>query len=168
MTFIVDLFVPGTFISFGILCFMASAIFITIPIHLLLNKLKYAHWVGFFVCLVAFILLKNINEKTIIFDMVRLPSTLYQNYFTAYLGFPPFGFVSGDYFGIFPWIFLYLTGYFAFSIVKELDLLKYLTKLRCKPFEFVGRHSLIIYMVHQVALFPIAFVFSFAYQLIFS
>lgn len=159
-THIIDLVAPGTRISFGILCFMASAMLITIPIHLLVKKLKYAHWIGFFASLLIFILIRGIDLGTIIFGYVKMPEILYANYFTTYLGFAHNGFYSADYFPILPWIFLYLTGYFAFSILKQLDLLKYLSALRIKPLEFIGRHTLPIYMAHQVVLFPIAFIIA--------
>ena len=161
-THIMDLIAPRTRISFGILCFMASAMLVTIPIHMLLKKLKYAHWVGFFVSILIFIFIHNINKGTIIFGSVTMPKALYSNYLTAYLGFPNMrltnGFFSADYFPILPWLFLYLTGYFAFSIFKQLNLLKYLTKIRIKPLEFIGKHTLPIYMAHQVILFPIAYI----------
>lgn len=164
VTFVMEIVAPGSFISFGILCFMASATLITVPLHILFKKVKYAHWVGFFACLIAFVLLKDINNGTIIFGSVNVPESLYHNYLTSYLGFPSLDFASGDYFAILPWIFLYLTGYFAFSIAKQFDLLKYLSRLRCKPLEFIGRHSLIIYMAHQVVLFPVAFLISIILQ----
>ena len=159
-TFFAEIIAPGSFISFGILCFMASAIFITIPLDLLFKRVKYIHWVGFFVCLIVFILVKNIGEGEIIFGMVEMPKALYANYFTSYLGFPSVGFVSGDYFPISPWIFLYLTGYFAYGIFKQLNLLKIFTKFRIKPLEFIGRHTLIFYMAHQIVLYPIAFIIA--------
>lgn len=159
-TFVMEFVSPGSFISFGILCFMASAIFITIPLDLLFKKVKYIHWVGFFVCLITFILIKDIGDGEVAFGLVEMPSALYQNYFTSYLGFPSSGFNSGDYFPILPWIFLYLTGYFAYGIFKQFNLLRLFTKLRLKPIEFIGRHTLIFYMAHQVVLFPIAFLIS--------
>ena len=158
VTFFMEFVVFGVFIAFGILCFMASAIFITIPIHMLLKKAKYAHWVGFFVSLIAFIVLRYV------YNFGTMEMTIANgNYLTAYFGFPPDGFIAGDYFPILPWIFLYLTGYFAFSILKQFNLLRYLSAFRCKPLEFIGRHSLIIYMAHQVILFPIVFLVSFIF-----
>ena len=168
VTFIVDIFVPDTFISFGILCFIGSAMLITIPLNLLLKNGKVIHWLGFFASITLFIVFYNVNYGTILLDKVEMPQWLYSNYLTAYLGFPPMGFFTADYFSIFPWIFLFLSGYFAFGILKQLNALTVFTVARCKPLEFIGRHSLIIYVVHQVALFPLALIFSIIYQSILS
>lgn len=45
-----------------------------------------------------------------------LPAVLYKNKLTTYLGFTEAGFASSDYFSLFPWLFLYLAGYYAFRI----------------------------------------------------
>ncbi|MBQ3392658.1 MAG: DUF1624 domain-containing protein [Lachnospiraceae bacterium] len=83
-----------------------------------------------------------------------LPGTLYRDYFTAWLGFPPPGFFSTDYFSMIPWAFLYLCG----DMTGRLMLRK-----RCfdRPvftfeipvFSFMGRHSLLIYLLHQPVLY---------------
>lgn len=150
-------FMKNMFISFGILSFMGLAMLITTPLNLLFKKIKFNHWVGFFVFLTLFVLIKNIWRGSIIFGAVEMPEVLYQNVVTAYLGFPPKGFFSADYFPILPWICLYLSGYFAYQIAQRLDLLKYLTKFRIKPLEFIGRHTLIIYMAHQPIIYGISY-----------
>ena len=43
--------------------------------------------------------------------LITLPGFLYANYFTAYLGFYPFGFFSTDYFPLTPWLFLFWAGF---------------------------------------------------------
>ncbi len=160
-TLLIELLIAeGFLVSYGVLCFMGSAMLITVPLDLLFKRIKYVHWVGFFVSLILFVLLKNINYGTIVFGLFEVPEVLYQNYITAYFGFPHNGFFSSDYFAILPWIFLYLTGYFAFSIAKQLNLLRFLLKPRIKPLEFLGRHTLIIYILHQPMIFPIAFLIS--------
>lgn len=150
-------FMKNMFISFGILSFIGIAMLITTPLNLLFKKIKFNHWVGFFVFLTLFILTKNIWQGNIIFGLVEMPELLYQNVVTAYLGFPPRGFFSADYFPVLPWIFLYLCGYFAYQIASKLNLLKYLTKFRFKPLEFIGRHTLVIYMAHQPIIYGIAY-----------
>ena len=69
----------------------------------------------------------------------------------TFLGFPDPGFFSGDYFPLFPWIFLYLTGYFLYGMfVKFPEVKKALAIHLPVPFlETAGRHSLLLYLLHQ-------------------
>ncbi|MFQ7392705.1 MAG: heparan-alpha-glucosaminide N-acetyltransferase domain-containing protein [Collinsella aerofaciens] len=48
-----------------------------------------------------------------------IPKTIYPVPYLAWLGFPSPGFVSGDYYPIIPFIFMYLAGYFAAHIAQE-------------------------------------------------
>lgn len=101
----------------------------------------------------------------------RLPAYLYSSYITAAFGFAPSYFQSGDYYPIFPYLFLYsggaLAGWLSKSYVMTLQ-----TARRCKEpvtlthyspgallfysltfvknvLGFMGRHSLQIYVLHQ-------------------
>ena len=151
------IFMRDIFISFGILSFMGFAMLITTPLDLLFKKIKFNHWVGFFLFLTLFVVTFNMWKGSVLFGLVKMPDFLYKNVFTAYLGFPYASFFSSDYFPIFPWIFLYLTGYFAYMILKRYNLLRFLTKPRCKPLEFVGRHTLWFYMAHQPIIYGITY-----------
>lgn len=64
-------------------------------------------------------------------------------------GFPPEDFFSGDYFSLVPWMFLYLSGYFLYDIVIEKKSFQKLMEVRIKPLEWIGRRSLLIYLLHQ-------------------
>lgn len=61
------------------------------------------------------------------------------------VGLPPAGFASGDYFALIPWLFLFLAGYFAWPLVKDWQL----WQKKLSPLCAVGRHSLVVYMLHQ-------------------
>ena len=119
-------------------------------------------------------------------ELIRLPGRIYDNYFTTFLGFPSAEFASADYFSILPWIFLFMTGYFLyFSIMKsgenacapigykqssseiangEMGTREtgsvgcWLQRGRCKPLEWLGRHSLLVYMLHQVVIYCLLWV----------
>ena len=58
-------------------------------------------------------------------------------------------FVSADYFPVIPYIFMFLTGYALHVPVKEHKLPESFYRIKCSPLEFIGRHSLLIYAVHQ-------------------
>ncbi len=84
---------------------------------------------------------------------ITLPAGFYRNYLTAYLGFPFHGFFSDDYFPLIPWFFLYLTGYSLYHLLPLDSLRPVLSGSICPPLEFIGRHTLIIYLLHQPVVF---------------
>ena len=82
---------------------------------------------------------------------------------TMVFGFPSRNFFSADYYPLFPYIFAFIFGaMLGRPIVKE-KLPLWFYKVRCLPLEFVGRHSLLIYLLHQ----PIIMVFIIVFDLIF-
>lgn len=100
-----------------------------------------------------FLLTKNINSGYLGFadwKMIKVPYEWYANYVTAYLGFPQRGFYSTDYFSLLPWFFLFVTGFYLYGIFEKQGWLKKNFMLAGIPaFSFLGKHSLIIYLLHQ-------------------
>lgn len=81
--------------------------------------------------------------------LFRLPAVLYRWSWLAPLGFPGPGFCSSDYFPLLPWFFLYLTGYWLGKLLlRDPPRALYRT---VPGLDWVGRHSLLIYMLHQPA-----------------
>nr|WP_326186133.1 heparan-alpha-glucosaminide N-acetyltransferase [uncultured Oscillibacter sp.] len=129
------LVMPEDGIFFGVLSLLGTAALVTIPLDPLLRRIPArAGLAGSFL---LFLLLRDVNSGYLGFEgahLLALPEGLYRNLFTACLGFPPAGFHSTDYFSLFPWIFLFLTGYFLY---------------RLRRVSAMGRHSLVIYLLHQ-------------------
>ena len=65
----------------------------------------------------------------------------------AWLGFPSAGFASSDYFPMLPWIFPYIAGVLLTKVVDRAPVL--VQKWKCKPVEWLGKHALLIYLLHQ-------------------
>lgn len=150
------LFMPDQAVIFGVLTMLGSC--------MLLQTLTQPLWkrcnvyAGFFCGLAAFLLTKNINDGYLgigVLRLAQLPQWLYCGYFTAYLGFPQASFFSTDYFSLFPWYFLFLTGYFLYQIVFRHDWLSCLPNPRIPILEWMGRHAIEIYMVHQPVVYGI-------------
>ena len=163
ITVVTAVFMKNSIILFGVLSLLGSSMLLMIPLDKLLKKLN--PFVGLAVFFVLFIATKNISDgfvgvgEKVLFDV---PRELYANYLTAYLGFPFAGFYSSDYFPLIPWLFLFVCGYFLHHIFNRLKLMKCLSSFRCSPLEFLGRHSLIIYMVHQPVVYVVLFlIFTF-------
>lgn len=156
ITAVTFLFIPSERILFGILTFTGTAMLALIPLSGVLKRLPA--WGGLAGSFCLFFLTRNVNRGYLGFESVilgKVPSVFYRGLATAALGFPGPGFFSGDYFSFLPWIFLYLCGYFLYGILMESE--KAGRILCCKGglLEWIGRHSLLIYMLHQPVLMAI-------------
>jgi uncharacterized membrane protein len=152
------IFMPRAAVLFGVLTMLGSCMIIMVPLEKLLRRVN--PFVGFALFLLLFILTEYMPFGWIgVGNMkLNLPRALFANYLTAYIGFPPASFSSTDYYPIFPWIFLFICGYFLYRIFEELDILRFLRAPRIKPLEFIGRHTLIIYMAHQPIIYAALYV----------
>lgn len=86
---------------------------------------------------------------------MELPDSWYRNFGTAYLGFPFPSFYSTDYFSLFPWYFLFLAGYFFKQILSSKDVMKHLMPSKIMTLEWIGAHSLEIYIIHQPLIYVV-------------
>ena len=80
---------------------------------------------------------------------VSLPHALYESPWLSFLGFPGPGFASGDYYPILPFCLMYLTGTCIGRTCSQAGYPRWFQALACPPLEWVGRHALPIYLVHQ-------------------
>ncbi len=84
-------------------------------------------------------------------------SSLYNNNLLMLIGYPAPSFTSSDYFPLTPWVFSILFGFFLAKIVLKSPP-NFLYNSYIKPLGFFGRHSLIVYMLHQPLLYAVLFV----------
>ena len=163
ITLVTIFLVPDAADIFGVLILIGSAILITIPVDRYLCKSRTSHIAGLIVSLLLFIFLRNVNRGTFGFESLafgHVPDALYHGYFMTYLGFKDPGFFSTDYFSIIPWIFLFIAGFFTNKLMNGREQEMPVFKKGISLFEFFGRHSLLIYMLHQVVLFGAFFLIS--------
>lgn len=166
ISIVTTLFVNDARDIFGVLWLLGSSTLLMIPLDKLLGKIKKSGWyiAGIIISAGLFIITRDINRGFLGFegfDIFKLPENLYHGYFMTYLGFLAPDFYSSDYFSIFPWFFLFLTGYFIRKITKDINgIEKTMRKFGIGLFEFLGRHSLIIYMLHQVVLYGVVYLVS--------
>ncbi len=148
------LFDRETFVIFGILTFMGTARLLLCGLHLLLRRVPPA--AGAAVSVLLFLLFFSCNFGYAGFYgavLFRWPPFLYRNYLTAFFGFPFTGFVSADYFGLLPWLFICLCGYFLYPLVMRRPRAEQALSLGLAPAAWIGKHSLIVYLVHQPVIF---------------
>ena len=151
-------FMPNSVIIFGILTLIGTCMLIMIPLDKAFKHINPL--IGLILAAAAFFVTRNVNYGTLGFEDIIIKwlphDVLYKNTFTAFLGFPPYTFYSSDYFSVLPWVFLFIAGYFLYGIFKRWDWLKIFAHKVVRPLEFVGRHALIIYLVHQPVLYAVA------------
>ncbi|MCL2365757.1 MAG: DUF1624 domain-containing protein [Oscillospiraceae bacterium] len=69
------------------------------------------------------------------------------------LGWRQIGFVSYDYFPIIPWLFVFLLGTCAGIYVRDRALPEWFYEYKVPLFPKIGRHALLIYIIHQPILY---------------
>lgn len=153
ITLATGIFYPEGIILFGILTFLGASVLILIGFEPFLNKIPSVAGIGS--SLMLFFITRNVNRGYLGFEgitLMKLPRQLYCNYISAFFGFPESTFFSTDYFSMVPWIFLYIAGYYMYQLFKQKGWHCYLVKRKCRWLEWIGRHSLLIYMIHQPAI----------------
>ena len=159
--------VPEIRIVFGVLTFLGTATLLMIPADKVLGgcKTKSRAFIisGLIISLAFFLFTYNINKGFLgaeNFARIDLPKGLYNGYIATFIGFTQKGFVSADYFSLIPWFFLYLCGYFIHKLVKGTSFENnYLTR-GIPGIAFIGRHSLLIYIIHPVVLYVLIYMLS--------
>lgn len=76
--------------------------------------------------------------------------------FLWFFGWNPGYYNSADYFPIFPWFFLFLLGTWAGKYVKEGALPAWFYEANAPSLAWVGRRTLVIYLVHEPVIYGIA------------
>lgn len=149
ITIVTVLVIPSQAVWFGILNFLGCAMMLAYPLKAYLENIKPV--VGAILNLLLFAFLYGVPEGYVGFfgvELFKLPEFLYGTKALAFIGFPSADFHSTDYFPIIPWIFLFLSGCFAWRVIKNCNADSFF-KRKVPFFDFIGRHTLIIYLLHQ-------------------
>lgn len=153
VTLVTYIAMPSQLVLFGVLHFMGFAMLITAALLPLMKKILPL--AGAAVSFVIFMAVYNVPWGYIgVFGKVlfELPTWLYSQSWAFPLGFPTAAFMSSDYFPVIPWLFLFWTGWFLWAAVGGS-----IPATDKKPgiLARVGRHSLLIYMLHQPVLYGV-------------
>lgn len=146
------LIMPQNRVLFGVLTLIGSCMLLILPLENILQKCSPVS--GWILSILLFILIRISDWSSIgaLIQPLRIRHPLIDLFF-SYLGLPSANFYSTDYFPLFPWIFLFLSGYYLYHIFLKWNLLRYLKHSFLKPLEWIGSHTLIIYMLHQPVLY---------------
>lgn len=102
--------------------------------------------------LLAFLLTLGLPSGTVGVGRLALevPRALYSTPWLSWLGFPGPGFVSGDYYPLLPYALLFLVGAsLGGRRAHHRGYPEWTYASLCPPLELVGRHALVVYLLHQ-------------------
>ena len=176
---VTEVFMPQNRIRFGVLTLLGSCMLIVALVEKSISVLSkpdenkrtdegYVQrgntpiW-GMIVSLLLFILTRRINYGVLGFadvTVARLPDALYNMGDVGnFLGFPEKTFYSTDYFSLFPWLFLFLTGYYFYKWMEKKQWLGNMIKAPSLGawLRTIGRYSLVIYLLHQPIVFGVLY-----------
>ena len=110
-------------------------------------------------CVISLVTMFVMPEQRVRFGwgdtvLISLPDWLYSAQWLYPIGLPNSDFFSSDYFPLFPWLFLYWTGWFAFHMWRNVRNCKVL-KIKIPVLDWLGRYSLWIYIIHQPIVYGI-------------
>lgn len=161
ITLVTVLFVPEARILFGILHLLSVAMILFGLLSRPLGKVPV--WVGLFFCVLLFLFTAKIGSGVLslpgLFSL-ELPKELYTAEFLFPFGIYKETFFSADYFPLFPWIFIYLAGTFLGRFAKQGKFPRFLYPSRVPALSFLGRHALVIYVLHQPIIYGIVWILS--------
>ena len=150
------IFMPRQRILFGVLNLIGLSM---LAMALLAKPFSRINpYAGLSVSFVLFLLTKTVQTGELVVlgqPIAVMPAALYANDFTALFGFPGPEFFSTDYFPLIPWFFLYVTGWFLYRILDRRGWLAVFSRPRIPVLDFIGQHSLPIYMVHQPVIYAV-------------
>nr|WP_308627061.1 heparan-alpha-glucosaminide N-acetyltransferase [uncultured Eisenbergiella sp.] len=154
---------PDSLVIMGILSFFGLATLITAVLQPVLRRIPA--FPGLAASFLLFLLTREISSGYLGFEGLRLaalPRFLYQGRLMMVLGFPYDGFYSTDYFPLFPWLFLFFTGYFIWKLLTAVNgaFTAMLSRPKCRPLELLGKYTLPVYMLHQPVLMAVFSVFD--------
>lgn len=124
-------------VNFGIIFCMAACTAIVALARPVLDRVPAA-W-GITICLIFFACTWSI------------PKAVYPIPYLAWLGFPDPDFVSGDYYPLIPFYFMYLAGFFAARMAQEsnCEAPVWAYENPIPVLASLGRHALPFYLLHQ-------------------
>jgi len=141
ITLVTWIILPGSFILFGILHLIGLAVALS-PLYTGFS------W-------------QNLVSGSVIILLGPLIASMRGEGWLLWLGIHPSAFYSIDYTPVVPWLGVVLIGAYFGTLFYPGGIRRYnpiLPKILDKPFGFLGRHSLAIYLVHQPIILGILFV----------
>ena len=144
---------PDLVILFGVLHFLAVAMFCSPFLKKIAKRINPI--ILIIICILGFIMTFNLQLGYLGLKpkfFIPISYKIRNKKFLFPLGICSDYFMSGDYYPVFPWIFAYTLGVLTGSELLKTHLSKNYYKKHSNILAFCGRHSLILYLTHQVVI----------------
>ena len=161
VSLVMAVFMPSQMIWFGILHLLAVSILIFALLRPLLEKIPPL--VGLLACMLLLTVCWSLPfhdgfRYGSLFGIrglwtVRLPQSVIDNVWLYPLGLGKAPGPAADYFPILPWLFCFLGGSFVGRWAKEGRFPAWMYRSRARWLSWFGKHTLIIYIVHQPVIY---------------
>ena len=135
-----------SYVKFGILHFLGVSTLLFGLIKNKFDKLSLNKWVA-----PILILLFILTRDLLLID--------FNSDFLFIFGIMSDSFTSLDYFPIIPWIFIFFAGAYLGKYIKIGLFPRWFYTVKCKPLSVIGKHSLLIYVLHQPILTGLTILF---------
>ncbi|NLB62384.1 MAG: DUF1624 domain-containing protein, partial [Clostridiales bacterium] len=165
ITIVTYLFLRDYFIYVGILhllgfCMVLFALIERLNLFAWVKHKKIASAIAMLVFLILYIITHAIYYRTKglwLFSYTPISdSPLYGTFVGYILGFGGYQMGSADYFPLIPWAFIFFSGVFCGYFFKHNLVPKIFKNRIYKPLTVIGRHTLLIYVLHQPIAWGIA------------
>lgn len=155
LTVVTAVVLPDQIILYGVLHSLGFSMMVFALTHKFLDKLHPT--LGLAACTVIFLGTYFVASGVIGFPPLAapLPAGLYSTPYLFWLGFPGPGFFSSDYFPVLPWLFFFLAGSYCGVFLKRGSFPAWVYQPHVNWLARVGRHTLLIYMLHQPVLYGV-------------
>lgn len=156
ITMFTSVFLPSQRIVFGVLSFFGTMMILYGFAGEYLKKLPWqAVFAGSVILALVFKDLPNGDIIHLLFTDISIPEMLTDSAYLYPLGITRGDFYSADYFPLLPWGFIFLAGTALGTPVLGRKLPEKFYTADAPFLSFCGRHSLIIYLLHQPLLYGI-------------
>ena len=154
VTGVTALYAPDMPVRFGILHLLGVSMILYGLLDPVLARIKPV-W-GFLLCAALFLLTLGVKRGVVgipVLLEVPVPQIFYQTELFLPFGVLPKGFVSADYFPLFPWVFCFLSGCFFARWFRHRGIPLWLYDTHIGFLAQIGRYTLWIYLLHQPVFF---------------
>jgi uncharacterized membrane protein len=159
VTLVTWIAVPQEVITFGILHFLSVCMILYGLLKPLSDRFRFS-WAAVAVCALLYLGTMGISRGYLGLSPAigfNLPHSLYQTNALAPFGIYSDTFLSADYFPLFPWIFVFAAGTFLGKLAADEKFPAFSYRSRAPFFSWLGRHALIIYILHQPIIYGVCY-----------
>ena len=153
VTFVTVLWIPEFTIVFGVLSCFGACMVLTALMDKVLDRIPWPLLAALGV--VLWLMFANFKDGVVHLGFKDVTFALPDVGYLYPLGIKHSTFYSSDYFPLIPFFFMFLAGRGLYRPIAKGSFPKWFYSSHSRPVEWIGRHSLIIYAVHQPILIGI-------------